>query len=116
MPCYIEIVQPPSRENYKLWIAIGYRGTYEQYAAAKRWQQGGKITICGDLGPHCADCSGVGDYLCDYPVGDDKTCDRPMCDRHAREVGQNMHYCVTHKRMWDEYKQRTGAQENETEK
>ncbi|WP_047350951.1 hypothetical protein [Diaphorobacter sp. J5-51] len=103
MPCYIQKIQPPSRENYQLWLSMGFLGSWEDYCRTKTRNVGGTFTLCGDLGSHCADCSAVGDYLCDYPVGDDKTCDRPMCGHHAKEIGPNMHYCRTHKTMWDAY-------------
>jgi hypothetical protein len=44
---------------------------------------GSILHIHGRLGPHCSLCAGVGDHLCDFPVGDDKTCDRRMCESHA---------------------------------
>jgi hypothetical protein len=52
--------------------------------------------ICGKLGQHCRDCGEVSGFLCDYPVGD-KTCNRPMCEEHATQVGRNRHYCRLHK-------------------
>ena len=53
--------------------------------------------ICGKLGPHCAECGDVGTNLCDYVVGArSKTCDRPLCDYCAQEVGDNLHYCAEH--------------------
>jgi hypothetical protein len=69
----------------------------------KKSSDGGKMFICGKLGPHCADCAGFGDYLCDYPVGDGKTCDRPMCDDHATEIAPEVHYCAGHLKMWREF-------------
>jgi hypothetical protein len=56
--------------------------------------------ICGDLGPHCADCADVGENLCDYPVGKGKTCDRSICETHSHEIGPNLHYCDTHYKQW----------------
>jgi hypothetical protein len=53
--------------------------------------------IYGKLGPHCAECGDVGTNLCDYVVGArSKTCDRPLCDYCAHEVGHNRHYCAEH--------------------
>ncbi len=56
--------------------------------------------ICGDLGPHCADCGAASDNLCDYPVGDGKTCDRSICEYHSHEVAPNTHYCDQHYAEW----------------
>jgi hypothetical protein len=58
------------------------------------------MLLCGDFGPHCADCMGVADNLCDYPVGDNKTCDRQICERHSHDIAPNMHYCEHHHAEW----------------
>lgn len=60
----------------------------------------GDIHFHGDLGEHCADCSDVAGWLCDFPIGGDLTCDRRLCERHGRVVGDNAHYCLTHYRQW----------------
>lgn len=67
------------------------------------------IHICGDLGPHCAECADVGSFLCDYPVGKDKTCDRHMCSDHATEVAPDLHYCAGHTKMWKEFEESGGV-------
>jgi len=59
--------------------------------------------ICGELGPHCADCMDVADYLCDFPVGEGKTCDRNLCEAHATEIAPELHYCVPHRGMWEAF-------------
>lgn len=44
---------------------------------------------------HCKFCCGIGrpnvpaTKLCDYPLGRGRTCDAPLCDRHATRVGEN---------------------------
>lgn len=53
--------------------------------------------------PVCADCPGPGDYLCDYPVGEDKTCDRQMCEVHAHQIAEEVHYCDAHFEMWQKF-------------
>lgn len=75
-----------------------------------RLEDGRLAHICGELGPHCGECSGVGDYLCDYPVGDGKTCDRPLCEHHAKEVAPEIHYCPSHWREWNEFRQSGGVE------
>ncbi len=72
---------------------------------------GGKAFLCGDLGDHCADsnCGDVSGYLCDYPVGNDKTCDAPLCHGHAFEVAPNIHYCPGHTTLWREFKESGGV-------
>lgn len=103
MPCYFTTTKPASAADYKLWQGMGYTGTYEQYAEIKRRHEGSTVHIRGDLGPHCADCADVGDNLCDYPVGDGKTCDRAICDTHAHEIAPNLHYCDGHYAAWREF-------------
>ena len=44
----------------------------------------------------CSICGFVADYLCDYPVGENKTCDAPMCIRHRNNIGEELDYCNTH--------------------
>lgn len=67
--------------------------------------------LCGDLGQHCADsrCSWISENLCDYPVGDGKTCDRPICNDHAYEVAPDMHYCAPHYNEWMKFKNNGGV-------
>jgi hypothetical protein len=72
-------------------------------------KNGGTMIICGKLGPHCSNCMAVGDYLCDYPVGKGKTCDRPLCESHAHEVAPDIHYCPGHLVMWQEFKDAGGV-------
>ena len=78
----------------------------------KNQPDGSRMFLCGDLGPHCAECADVGDYLCDYPVGDGKTCDREMCDTHAHEIGPNLHYCDTHHAEWKRFVDAGGVSEH----
>lgn len=68
--------------------------------------------ICGDFSEdeiNMDDCSECGDnfpaaeFLCDYPVGYDKTCDRKLCRKCAKTVGKDMHYCPQHHSEWNEY-------------
>lgn len=46
--------------------------------------------------PLCADCNMCADYLCDYPVGNGKTCDRNLCKGHRVCVGLELDYCQGH--------------------
>jgi hypothetical protein len=103
MGCYIVRPKPPSHEEYKTWVMMGYLGSYERYEIAVRESAKTAMFICGDLGGHCTECAAPGDNLCDYPVGDGKTCDRPLCDDHAKQVANDVHYCRDHFIMWREY-------------
>jgi len=52
----------------------------------------------------------VGDFLCDFPVGDGKTCDRPICPDHATEIAPEIHYCAGHLLMWKEFRDAGGVE------
>lgn len=41
-------------------------------------------------------CLAISAYLCDWALSDGNTCDAPLCDAHAREIGRNRHLCPTH--------------------
>lgn len=109
MPCYVQPIKGPTREEFAEWRKLGYTGDWEQYRLAKERGGGGTMFICGDLGDHCADCNALGEYLCDYPVGEGKTCDRPLCDTHRHEIGVDLHYCEAHHQMWQEFKDGGGV-------
>ena len=70
----------------------------------------GSLFLCGDIGSHCAECGWVGDYLCDYPVGEEKTCDRPLCGAHAHEIAPGLHYCAAHLTLWEAFRDSGGVQ------
>ena len=74
-------------------------------------KNGDTAFLCGDLGPHCAaeKCSAVGTFLCDYPVGNDRTCDLPLCASHAYEVAPNVHYCPGHLTLWKAFRDSGGV-------
>lgn len=67
------------------------------------------LHIKGDLGPHCADCSDIQVNLCDYPVGNEKTCDRGVCEQHSHEIAPNLHYCTPHYKSWQEFESSGGV-------
>lgn len=59
-----------------------------------------------DLNGKLANCLGIGGFLCDHVMDDGKTCDRPLCEAHAMQVGTDKHLCPEHAAM------RTAAQPN----
>lgn len=75
-------------------------------------KDGGHAFMCGDLGDHCAaeNCSDVSGYLCDYPVGNGRTCDLSICQSHAYEVAPEIHYCPGHLALWVEFSESGGAE------
>jgi hypothetical protein len=45
--------------------------------------------------PRCR-CGAASSLLCDWPLLDGKTCDRPLCRRCAVPVGRDRDYCREH--------------------
>jgi len=48
--------------------------------------------------PNCdhPDCWYLADNLCDYPIGDGKTCDLLLCFEHRFSMGSNIDFCRIH--------------------
>ena len=44
--------------------------------------------ICGSGVQACVQCGTLAEYLCDYPLGRGKTCNAPLCQRHAIVQGR----------------------------
>jgi len=103
MGLYISKPTKPSKSNFKEWQQVGFRGDYEHYLEVKKRSGNSPFFIHGDLGEHCSDCADVGDLLCDYPVGDGKTCDRLMCEDHSHEIAPDVHYCEHHYGEWRKF-------------
>jgi len=40
------------------------------------------IWLCGPKVQQCAWCGRAADYCCDFPVGEGRTCDLPLCAQH----------------------------------
>lgn len=43
-------------------------------------------------------CMAISTLLCDWPV-DGGTCDAPLCEEHAHQVGPDRHYCRAHRAL-----------------
>lgn len=58
----------------------------------------------------CRECGDISGFLCDFPVGDGKTCDRPLCGDHAHEVAPDVHYCTPHFAEYEKFRAGGGVQ------
>jgi hypothetical protein len=67
--------------------------------------------LCGDLGPQCTACGDVSNVLCDYPVGDEKTCDRALCSACTEEVAPDVHYCAGHLAVFRKFEAAGGVED-----
>ena len=50
----------------------------------------------GDGIENCDECCTFADYLCDWPMGNGKTCDHKLCDMHAHPIADDRHLCPIH--------------------
>lgn len=65
-----------------------------------QFPDGGKAIVCGSkkaLPPACSTCGRPCSILCDFPVAKGKTCDKPACETHSKQVGPDAHFCEQHK-------------------
>lgn len=53
--------------------------------------------VCGPRArrKRCA-CGETGRFLCDWKIGKGRTCDKPLCKEHAKQVGEDKHICPKH--------------------
>lgn len=49
----------------------------------------------------CLRCGTFSEVLCDWPMGEGKTCDAPLCCRCARNIGPELDLCPAHAVMFD---------------
>jgi len=59
----------------------------------------GTVFLCGCkmlADKLCRKCNAIADKLCDYPVGNEKTCDAPLCGEHAINITGDIDYCPDH--------------------
>jgi hypothetical protein len=49
----------------------------------------------------CHYCGKPSTSLCDYPIGNGKTCDRPMCNTCRNKIGPDLDVCRDHNNMAD---------------
>jgi hypothetical protein len=57
------------------------------------------VHMCGrKLPPACPErgCQRMTGYLCDFEVAPGRTCDQPICEKHASQIGKNRHHCPRH--------------------
>lgn len=41
-------------------------------------------------------CNAISAFLCDWKLSTGKTCDAPLCESHANQIGKNRHLCPDH--------------------
>ena len=60
--------------------------------------ENGTLWICGELDdvPCCRVCGCMATQLCDYPIGNDKTCDSALCSDCSHSIKGDLDYCPEH--------------------
>ncbi len=63
---------------------------------------GGVAIVCTprQRAKRCSACGRAARLLCDWKIGDGKTCDKPICAMHAQEVGEDKHLCPEHQEQY----------------
>jgi hypothetical protein len=64
--------------------------------------EGGRsVFLCGSgpVAPTCP-CGHLSDLLCDWPMGDGKTCDLPLCSDCATSIGEDRDLCSVHHNLF----------------
>lgn len=69
-------------------------------------QGGGRAIVCsrGQRRKRCFACDLLESYQCDWKMGGGKTCDRPLCPDHAKQVGPDKHLCPEHIEAYERWK------------
>lgn len=49
-----------------------------------------------DAAFECVLCLAPSSFLCDFPIDNKKSCDMPLCQAHAGQVGPNKNHCPEH--------------------
>ena len=65
------------------------------YRVTELYEVPNPIILCGKGIVPCDNCGSVADYLCDYPVGDGKTCGMRICDDCRIHIGK-YDFCPIH--------------------
>ena len=84
----------------------------EETHSYARLRPNGNTFLTGRLGEPATCCGWVASFLCDYPVGDDATCDKRICEDHAHEIAPDMHYCKEHYKKWVEFEKSGGVKKH----
>lgn len=45
-------------------------------------------------------------FHCDWHVAEDRNCNKPLCLKHAKEVGPDKHLCPFHQVQYESWKRR----------
>jgi len=64
----------------------------------KRFADGSSMIVCiRPRKPKCIVCGMYAGFLCDFDIGEGKTCDNPVCAQHRVRIALNVDHCPEHK-------------------
>lgn len=58
--------------------------------------------------PPCKECGWIGQFQCDWKIGEGKTCDKYICEKHALQVADDKHLCPEHQAKYEAWKEKHG--------
>lgn len=63
---------------------------------------GSDVIVCGSRWRHlsCVVCKAPAPRLCDWNVGNGKTCDAPICAEHSYQPAPDKDLCPRHAEQW----------------
>lgn len=75
-----------------------------------KFSDGSPVLLCGLQGDKtfCGVCGRIAYLLCDWKVrGPGRgTCDLPICEKHALQVGPDKHLCPLHQKAYADWQRR----------
>ena len=59
---------------------------------------GSTMIVCGSRRKIklCSYCAHEREFVCDFPIRNGRTCDKPLCSAHSYHQGPNQDYCPDH--------------------
>src|SRR3546814_5794695 len=78
MTPYVIKRKPPSHDEYKTWVMMGYLGSYDQYAATVHQSAIETVFVHADLVKHCTECAAPSDNLCNARSEEHKSEPQPL--------------------------------------
>ena len=89
---YIDL---PTQAEISVWLGLPISFFYRKPSTTSK----SVYFICGKDIQVCNFCGSISEYFCDFPIGDGRTCDLPICKdhkRHREDIGVDIDFCPHH--------------------
>lgn len=87
----------PRGMSARQWLGeVKPRKQRERDAENASFVEPARMFICGDIEFPACECGHAADFLCDYPAGNGKTCDLPLCGCCRESIGEERDLCRIH--------------------